>query len=570
MRMSQLFLPTLREVPHDAIITSHQLMLRAGMIRKISGGLYTYLPLGLRVFYNVANIIRQEMDAVGAQEFKASVVLPAELWKTSGRFDTFGSSMIHFTDQTNTEYVISPTAEELFSRIMANELSSYKQLPIIVYQINTKFRDEIRPRYGVMRAREFTMKDAYSFHADEKSLDDTYTAMSAAYHRIFERMRLNTIPVKADTGTMGGSDSEEFMVASEVGENTLVLCPVCNYAANVETATCAPDTRESHDTEMKNLEEIDTPNTKTIDALTAFFKCDAHRFIKTILYRTEKTVIAACIRGDLDINEIKLQNALGAHEIALADDMTIEKTTGAPVGFAGPIGLSNIPIIADPTATEIINAYTGANKKDTHFKNSNYTRDWQASTVTDIRLVTTGDACPMEGCSGTLHEKKGTELGHIFKLGYKYSKALNVTYSDEHGTDHHPIMGCYGIGVDRSIAMIIEQYHDENGIIWPLSVAPYHVGIIPVKYEGLLKDAADSIAVQLTDAGWEFLFDDRPLRPGVKFKDMDLIGIPLKIIIGRTYIENKTVEIKRRRDGKTVTAPCDSLIEALQSLSADA
>ncbi|MDR0449983.1 MAG: proline--tRNA ligase [Treponema sp.] len=585
MRFSQTFIPTLREVPADAVITSHRLMFRGGMIRKLANGLFAYLPLGLRSFRKVERIIREEMDAIGGLEIKPTVVTPGELWKESGRWDAYGEALMRLKNRTGAEFVVSPTAEEAFTSLVRDELSSYRQLPLTLYQINTKYRDEIRPRYGLMRGREFVMKDAYSFHTSEASLDETYQAMGRAYRRIFKRCDLTVIPVQADSGAMGGSGSEEIMVESEIGDNTLLLCRSCDYAANVEKAGCKPDSNLRPSVDIaKNaaastppIEKIDTPAVKTIEELCGFLKTDAKAFIKTLIYRAvnveldlsaapgceklerrrpvsdsaapevyPEAFFAVAIRGDLDVNEVKLSAALKASELALASDRDVERLTGAPLGFVGPMGLRGLPVIADYTVTAMNDAVTGALAKDLHYRHAAYGRDFEAWMLSDVRTVKAGDRCPL--CGGELYEKKGNELGHIFKLGYKYTKSMNVSYLDEDGKSQIPTMGCYGIGLDRTLASVIEEHHDDDGVIWPMTVAPYQVIIVPIKYEGNVKALADSLAAGLETRGIETLVDDRDERPGVKFKDADLIGIPYRVVVSEKNLggNDPRVELKRR------------------------
>ena len=575
MKTSQTIISTLREAPNDAVIASHQLMMRAGLIRKLGNGLYSYMPLGLRAFRKVENIIREELDNAGLLEMKPTVIQPGELWKESGRWNTMGVEMLRAKNRGGQDIVISPTAEEAFTALVRDTLTSYKQYPVILYQINTKYRDEIRPRYGVMRGREFTMMDAYSFDADQKSLDESYEKCAAAYRKIFKRMGLSTISVKADTGAMGGSGSEEFMVESEVGDDTLIICPTCGYAANTEKASCAPDWEETEAT-TEAVKSIDTPNVKTIEELSSFLNTTPKSFIKTLIYRVinseldlrnapgckdlkrvtdatsgipyyPESFFAVCIRGDLDVNEAKLAGLLKASEVELASDYDVERITGAPVGFAGPVKLETVPVIADETVMHMHNAVTGGLAKDVHFANVEPGRDFTPYQVSDVRTVVAGDKCACcaeNGKESVYYSKKGNELGHIFKLGYKYTKSMNVTFLDENGKQQVPTMGCYGIGVDRALASIIEEHHDENGITWPMSVAPYHVAIVPVKYDGEMKAKADEIYEALSKKGVEVLLDDRNERPGVKFKDMDLIGIPLRIVVGEKNLPN--VELKGR------------------------
>ncbi len=571
MKASETLIATLREVPQDAVIASHQLMLRSGLLRRLGNGLFAYLPLGLKAFRKVEAIIREEMDAIGALEFRPSVIVPGELWRESGRWETMGEGMLRVKNRVNQELVVSPTAEEAFTALIRDELSSYKQLPITGYQINTKYRDEIRPRYGVMRGREFTMKDAYSYHANQESLNEVYEKFASAYRKIFSRLSLTVIPVKADTGAMGGTGSEEFMVESPVGDDTLILCASCGYAANTEKASCASDADMSLVKTDKAVEEIDTPNVKTIEELSAFLDTKPQTFIKTLIYKalnseldltkapgsaslkrvTEtgraapfypESFFAVCIRGDLDINEAKLAALVKASELELASDEDVERFTQAPVGFAGPVGLDSLPIIVDNSVLAMHDAVTGGLKKDVHLLHVEPSRDFSFFLSGDIRTVVAGDICI--NCGKTYHSTKGNELGHIFKLGDKYTKSMGVSFLDENGKLQTPTMGCYGIGVDRSLASIIEEHHDENGIVWPMNIAPYQVVIVPIKYNGQMKEIADNLYEGLRKEGIEVLLDDRDERPGVKFKDMDLIGIPVRVLVGEKNLPN--VEIKER------------------------
>jgi prolyl-tRNA synthetase len=584
MLYSRTFIPTLREVPADALIASHRLMFRAGLIRKLANGLFAYLPFGLRSFRKVEQIIREEMEAIGCLEIKPPVVVPGEVWKESGRWDSMGDAMLRAKNRLGGDLVISPTAEEAFTAIVRDELSSYRQLPLSLYQINSKYRDEIRPRYGVMRGREFVMKDAYSWHTGDESLDKTYQDMGRAYRRVFKRCGLTVIPVRADSGAMGGSGSEEFMVESEIGDNTLLLCKSCDYAANVEKADCkldysprfSPEAGKAASSSVPPIEKIDTPDVKTIDDLCAFLKTDAKQFIKTLIYRAvnveldlsaapggknlvrrkpapdapeiyAEAFFAVAIRGDLDVNEAKLAAALKASEVGLASDADVTRLTGAPVGFAGPVGLS-LPVIIDNTVSGMNDAVTGALAKDLHYRHAAWGRDFDAWMITDVRTVKAGDRCPV--CGGELYEKKGNELGHIFKLGYKYTRSMKVSYLDENGKSHTPVMGSYGIGLDRTLASVIEEHHDEAGIIWPMTTAPCQAVIIPIKYTGGMQTAAEALARELEKDGIEVLLDDRDERPGVKFNDADLLGIPYRVVIGdkNLGLEKPVVELKRRGD----------------------
>ena len=579
MKASKTIISTLREAPNDAVIASHQLMMRAGLIRKLGNGLYSYMPLGLKAFRKVENIIRQELDNAGMNEMKPTVIQPAEIWKESGRWEKMGAEMLKPQNRGGQDMVVSPTAEEAFTALVRDGLSSYKQLPFTLYQINTKYRDEIRPRYGVMRGREFTMMDAYSFDKDQADLDASYENAANAYRRIFKRMGLTTISVKADTGAMGGSGSEEFMVESEVGDDTLILCPNCKYAANVEKAACKDDVAVDSNGKPqvatdKAVEEIPTPDVKTIEELSAFLKTTAQSFIKTLIYKVENAgvdlgknndFVAVCIRGDLDVNEAKLCALLKASDVELASEADVVRITDAPVGFAGPVRLTKAPVIADKSVMTMHDCVTGGLKKDVHFVHVEPGRDFTPFMTADVRVVKPGDICP--DCGGTFYSKKGNELGHIFKLGDKYTKSMNVTYLDENGKSVTPIMGCYGIGVDRTLASIIEAHHDENGIIWTMSTAPYQVAIVPVMYKEKMKEVADSLYEELKALGVDVLLDDRDERPGVKFKDADLIGYPIRIVVGDKNLPN--VEVKLRSADKADLIPATDAAKAVVKIVAD-
>lgn len=579
MKASKTIISTLREAPNDAVIASHQLMMRAGLIRKLGNGLYSYMPLGLKAFRKVENIIRQELDNAGMNEMKPTVIQPAEIWKESGRWEKMGAEMLKPQNRGGQDMVVSPTAEEAFTALVRDGLSSYKQLPFTLYQINTKYRDEIRPRYGVMRGREFTMMDAYSFDKDQADLDASYENAANAYRRIFKRMGLTTISVKADTGAMGGSGSEEFMVESDVGDDTLILCPNCKYAANVEKAACKDDVAVDSNGKPqvatdKAVEEIPTPDVKTIEELSEFLKTTAQSFIKTLIYKVENAgvdlgknndFVAVCIRGDLDVNEAKLCALLKASDVELASEADVVRITDAPVGFAGPVKLTKAPVIADKSVMTMHDCVTGGLKKDVHFIHVEPGRDFTPFMTADVRVVKPGDICP--DCGGTFYSKKGNELGHIFKLGDKYTKSMNVTYLDENGKSVTPIMGCYGIGVDRTLASIIEAHHDENGIIWTMSTAPYQVAIVPVMYKEKMKEVADSLYEELKALGVDVLLDDRDERPGVKFKDADLIGYPIRIVVGDKNLPN--VEVKLRSADKADLIPATDAAKTVAKIVAD-
>ena len=561
MRMSRMLMPTLKEVPSDAEITSHQLMLRAGMIRKMASGIYNQLPMGIRVFRKVEDIIREEMNAKGAQEISCALLVPAELWQESGRWDVMGPEMFRLKDRNGRDYCLGPTHEETFTHIVRNEITSYKQLPLNLYQIETKFRDERRPRFGVMRTRNFTMKDAYSFDADQEGLDKSYNDMFDAYTRIFARCELDNSPVQADSGAMGGSASAEFMVKSEVGEDEIVFCSGCDYAANIEKATSV--NHEASTEEMKEMSEIETPNVHTIEELQEFFKMDAGQFAKTLIYYADGKTVAVVVRGDRDVNETKVANAIGgAVEFELASEDTIKAVTGAEVGFAGPIGIKADYLFIDQEVVDQRNVIVGANKTGYHIQNANFGRDFEGQ-VGDFRNVQEGDKCSK--CGQPLEIMRGVEVGHIFKLGTKYSESMGATFLDQNGKSQPIIMGCYGIGVERTVAAVIEQHHDENGIIWPLAIAPYHVVVVPVnvKKEEHLENA-EKIYKELEAAGVEVLLDDRNERAGFKFKDSDLLGIPMRITVGKDIVDGK-VEFKLRKEADKEIISVDEVLDRVKA-----
>ena len=545
MKASKLLMPTLREAPAEAEISSHILMMRAALISKLAAGVYSYLPLGLKVLHNVQNIIREEMDRAGAQELLMSALLPAECYQKSGRWERFGDDMFRLKDRNDRDFCLGPTHEEIFTQTVIDSVHSYRDYPFTLYQMQTKYRDERRPRFGVMRTREFIMKDAYSFDTTKEGLDESYKAMYDAYRRIFDRLGLNYMIVDADTGAMGGSGSQEFMVISEVGEDTIAYCEDCRYSANIEKAVCvAPETSNE---EMKEKHKIGTPNARTIDEVAAFFGKDAKSFVKTMIYNCDGKLYAVLVRGDREINEVKLANITGAAEVALADAEDVVKITGAKVGFAGPVNLS-APIIADNEVMAMRNFIVGANETDCHIENVNPGRDFTPEITADIRSIEEGDICPV--CGKRIKTAQGIEVGHIFKLGTKYSDALGLTYRDETGGDKSVIMGCYGIGVNRCLAAVIEQNHDDNGIIWPVAVAPYKAVVVPVNVnDSVQANMAEEITKRLEDEGIEVIIDDRDERPGVKFKDWDLIGIPVRITVGKKAGEG-LVEYKLRNEAE--------------------
>ncbi|PWX37729.1 proline--tRNA ligase [Clostridium perfringens] len=549
MKMSNMLVGTLREVPAEAEIESHKLMLRAGLMRKMAAGIYNYMPLGLKVIENVKNIVREEMNNAGAQEFLASALIPAELWQESGRWDAYGAEMFRLKDRHNRDFCLGPTHEEVFTDIVRNEIKSYKQLPLNLYQIQTKYRDERRPRFGVMRSREFIMKDGYSFDKDQEGLDLAYEKMRKAYVNIFNRCGLDAKAVAADSGAIGGSGSAEFMVKSEVGEDDVVFCTACDYAANIEKAPSTPEHGEKE--ELMEVEKVETPAVKSIEDLAKFFECSPKKIAKTLIFQADDKVVAVVLRGDREANEVKIANAIGeVIELEMASEEAVKEATGAAVGFAGPMGIKVDMLLVDQEVANMYNFIIGANETDMHLKNVNYGRDFEGI-VGDFRNVTIGEKCPE--CGKEITISRGTEVGHIFKLGTKYSESMGATFIDEDGKAKPFIMGCYGIGVTRTVALIIEQHNDENGIIWPLEVAPYHVSVIPANVKNEEQATkAEEIYNELRKMGVEALLDDRKERAGVKFKDSELMGIPMRITVGKMIGEGQ-VEFKLRNGGEVET-----------------
>ena len=556
MKMSNMLVLTLREVPAEAEIQSHKLMLRSGMMRKMASGIYNYMPLGLKVLKKIEDIVREEMNAAGAQEFLASAILPAELWQESGRWDVYGAEMFRLKDRNNRDFCLGPTHEEVFTDIARNEIKSYKQLPVNLYQIQTKYRDERRPRFGIMRSREFIMKDAYSFDKDQAGLDLTYDGMHDAYVKIFNRCGLDAKCVAADSGAIGGSNSAEFMVQSEVGEDDVVFCNHCDYAANIEKA---PSTSEKAEVEeLKELHKIETPNVKSIEDLENFFNASSKKFAKTLIFNVDDKLIAVMVRGDREVNEVKVTNAIGeVINFNMASPEEVYKATSAGVGFAGPIGIKVDKLFVDEEVANMYNFIVGANETGYHIQNVNYERDFNGQ-VGDYRNVTAGEKCPE--CGGDISISRGTEVGHIFKLGKKYSESMKANFIDEKGKEQPFLMGCYGIGVTRTMASVIEQHNDENGIIWPLALSPYHVSVIPVnvKDEEQVKIAND-IYNSLQKLGIEAILDDRNERAGVKFKDSEIIGIPMRVTVGKKITEGQ-VEFKLRSGGDNEVINIDEVI----------
>jgi prolyl-tRNA synthetase len=569
MRYSQYLLPTLKEVPTEAEVPSHQLMLRAGMIRKLASGIYSYLPMGLRSIRKVEAIIREEMNRAGAIEVLLPFVQPSELWQESHRWEEYGSELARLKDRHNRDCCLGPTHEEVITDIARKEIRSYRQMPLNLYQIQTKFRDEIRPRFGVMRAREFIMKDAYSFDIDEKRADESYQKMIEAYTSIFTRCGLKFRAVEAETGLIGGTFSHEFMVLAATGEETIVTCTHCSYAANIEKAEFRRKAKsgQTHDIKsQKPVQEVLTPEKRTVEEVTQFLNVSPQDLVKTLIFESDKGCIAALVRGDHEISEKKLKSMWDTENLQLASEETVEEITHAPKGFAGPIGLS-IPILADLDIQEMVNFVTGANEKDTHLIHVNTGRDFQVSQFVDIRKFAPEDCCPL--CGEETRMDKGIEVGHTFKLGTKYSQAMGATFLDDQGREKEIVMGCYGIGVGRTVAAAIEQCHDENGIIFPMPIAPFQVLILPINIKmDVLREAAEQYYQTLSEDGIEVLYDDREETPGVKFKDADLIGIPLRLTLGEKNLKKGLVEIKKRKTGEVFLIKKEEVLPKVKEIIA--
>ena len=552
MYFSKAFIPTLKETPSDLDNISAKYMVRSGMIRKLGSGLFEILPLGLKTLMNVINVIREEMNSIDGQEVKLPLILPKELWIETGRWNVYGKELFRLKDRKNAEFCLAPTAEEAITDLARSFIKSYKQLPIMLYQFGIKFRDEIRPRFGVMRAREFLMKDAYSFHTSEADLEIYYKKVYEAYERICKRCGFKYRVVEAASGAIGGNFSHEFMVLADTGEEEIAWCN-CGYGANSEKAECLDMVYKKSNEIKQDMQVIDTPNVGTIEDVSKFLNSSVQRFIKTIIYIADKKPIAVLVRGDFEINEIKLQSLIGCEELELASQEIVEEVTGAKVGFAGPINLKKqVKIYADYSVINVVNGIVGANKTDTHIKNVNYNKDYIANVVADLRKVVHGDICPR--CKKEkLQFSRGIEIGHVFKLGTKYSKSMKATYLDASGKENFIVMGCYGIGVTRILAATIEQSYDENGIIWPVAIAPFKVSIIPVDFKDeKTKYVAEKIYKQLKDLRIDVLLDDRDERVGIKFKDADLIGIPFRITISRKTLVDDVVELKKRKDDRSL------------------
>jgi prolyl-tRNA synthetase, family II len=563
MRVSETLIPTLREDPGEAEIVSHRLMLRAGMIRKVAAGIYTYLPLGLRVLRKIERIVREEMNRAGAQELLMPVASPAELWRETGRWDFYGKELLRFKDRHERDFCLGPTHEEVITDLFRREVRSYRQMPLNFYQIQTKFRDEIRPRFGLMRGREFIMKDAYSFDKDEAGARLNYQKMYDAYNRIFTRCGLTFRAVEADTGLIGGSSSHEFMVLADTGEETIVYSEEGSYAANVERAEVLPPDL-SDDEARRALTAVSTPAKRTVDEVTAFLNITPSRLVKTLLYNAGKETVAVLVRGDHEVNEIKVKRLLGAADLELVKPELIPSLTGAPVGYVGPVGLKQIRILADWAVKALANFVVGANQNDTHFVDANWERDFTVDQFADLRNAQAGDASPRK--DGILKTAKGIEVGHVFMLGTKYSQAMKATFLDTQGQEQPAVMGCYGIGVSRTAAASVEQNHDVKGIKWPVPIAPFHVTLLPLSQSQPVMQLADNLYQTLQDAGIEVLFDDRDDRAGVKFNDADLIGAPYHLVIGEKGLAQGQVELKLRHTGETKKITPNQVLATLSSL----
>ena len=557
MRTTHMLIPTLREDPGEAEIVSHRLMLRAGMIRKVAAGIYSYLPLGLRVIRKVERIIREEMNRISAQEVLLPALSPAELWEETERWDFYGKELMRLQDRHDRDFCLGPTHEEVITDLFRREVRSYRQLPVTLYQIQTKFRDEIRPRFGLMRGREFLMKDAYSFDINEDEARNSYQNMYEAYQRIFTRTGLHFRAVEADTGLIGGTSSHEFMVLANTGEEVIVFDPESSYAANVERAQVVPEPSSQQPEPPQPLKKVSTPGAKTVTEVCSLLGTTPNHLMKTLLYTTpQNTLVAVLIRGDHQANEIKIQRHLGIHELQLANAETVQSITSAPIGFAGPIGLKDVQILADHAVSTARNVVVGGNEADTHYINANPDRDFKIDVIGDFRQAEAGDLSP--NSPARLQTIRGIEVGHVFMLGTKYSEKMGASFLDDQGKEHFAIMGCYGIGVSRTAAAAIEQNHDDRGIIWPIPIAPFHVHLLPVTKSALVLETTQTLYLALQQANIETLWDDRNERAGVKFNDADLIGAPFQVVIGDKGLAQGTIDLKERKNGEvTKISPTD-------------
>ncbi len=562
MRVSQTLIPTLREDPGEAETVSHRLMLRAGMIRKVAAGIYIYLPLGLRVLRKIERIVREEMHRAGAQELLMPIASPAELWRETGRWDFYGKELLRFKDRHDRDFCLGPTHEEVITDLVRREVRSYRQMPLNFFQIQTKFRDEIRPRFGLMRGREFIMKDAYSFDRDEAGARLSYQKMYDAYNRIFTRCGLTFRPVEADTGLIGGTSSHEFMVLADTGEETIVYSEEGTYAANVERAeVICPDAGDAED--HRPLTPVPTPGQRTVQEVTAFLKIMPSRLVKTLLYRASQETIAVLVRGDHEVNEIKVKRLVGAVDLELVKPELVASLTGAAVGYVGPIGLKDVRIVADWAVKAMANFVVGANRIDTHFVDANWDRDFKVDHFADLRNAQAGDASPRR--DGFLRTAKGIEVGHVFMLGTKYSETMKATFLDAQGQEQLAVMGCYGIGISRTAAASVEQNHDAKGIKWPVPIAPFDVTLLPLSSSKPVTELTETLYAALQDAGIEVLWDDRDERAGVKFNDADLIGAPYHLVIGDKGLAQGQVEIKLRHTAETQKVSPDQVVTTLRS-----
>ena len=571
MRFSSFFIPTVKEDPSDAEVVSHRLMVRAGMIRKLAAGIYNYLPLGLRCVRKVESIVREEMNGAGAIELLMPAVLPAEPWVETQRWDYYGKELLRFKDRAERDFCLGPTHEEIITDIVRREIRSYRQLPVNFYQIQTKFRDEIRPRFGVMRAREFIMKDAYSFDVSDEAADASYKAMYDAYVRVFERCGLEFSVVAADSGNIGGSFSHEFMVTADTGEDVIMSSTGADYAANLELARIgvSPEEREGGRSGegLKEISEVHTPGAKTVGEVARLLDVEEGDLIKTLIVNTEERPVVALVRGDAELSLTKLRNLLGCDVAELADAGTIEDVSGGPLGFSGPVGLrrGDVRVVADKSVRNMKNAVTGANRADYHVTGVNPGRDFEADSYADIRVAREGDPCPVSE-DGVLASSRGIEVGHVFKLGTKYSESMGAVYTDEKGAERPIVMGCYGIGIGRTVAAAIEQNHDEHGIRFPVPLAAFEVSVLPVNMKQKdVAGAAEKIYSELLSAGADAIIDDRTETAGVKFKDADLLGIPVQVTVGRRNLEEGMVEIKSRISGERVRVPLEEAVERAEA-----
>jgi prolyl-tRNA synthetase len=568
MRYSQTLIPTLRDDPADAEIISHKLMLRAGMIRKLSAGIYNYLPLALRVLRKIEAIVRDEMAHAGAQELLMPALQPSELWKETGRWQQYGKELVRLRDRHDRDFCLGPTHEEVVTDLVRKEVRSYRQLPINLYQIQTKFRDEIRPRFGVMRGREFIMKDAYSFDANLSGAKINYQKMYDAYCAIFTRLGLQFRPVEADTGLIGGASSHEFMVLAKTGEEAIIACTTCKYAANVERSPIgAGEPTNAVGTTFVSIEKVKTPGKKSVEEVSAFLKVSPQQLIKTLIYLADDKPVAVLVRGDHQVNEIKLRKVLNAAFVTLASENEIVKLTGAPCGFSGPIGLSGIEIIGDYAIEGAADRVIGANEADCHYIHTSMDRDVQVTRYADLRNAQEGDPCPQ--CGKPVFIDRGIEVGHVFLLGSKYSKEMKATFLDEKGEERLFEMGCYGIGISRIMAASIEQNYDDKGIVWPAAMAPFVFHLVPVQDQSeQVRGKAEQVYAELMEKGIEALFDDRQERPGVKFHDADLLGIPYQIVIGEKNLKQGFIEVKERKTGVATRVSMGEAVDHLLQLLA--